>query len=317
MTSKTLPPTAPPARRRVPSHRRRTALRPWLLLSPALVLLGVLLLWPLLRVVLLSFQTYGTKQMLRHTTEWVGLKNYQRVLGDDFLWRTVLPNTVGFAAVCVMLTVALGMLVALFLKTLGPVARWTCSMSMMVAWAVPAVTGTYVWVWLFDPLNGLVTHLLGGMGLIETGTVNWFTERWSFYSIATLNVVHHGFPFVAVTLYAGMLTIGDELYEAARVDGAGSWRRFWQITFPLLRPVLAVVTILSTIWDFKVFTQVFLMPGGDGANREVYNLGVWSYITSFSQGKYGLGSAIAVLLTGLLLVITVLYLRTLFAEEEL
>jgi len=132
-----------------------------------------------------------------------------------------------------------------------------------------------------------------------------------------LNVVHHGFPFVAITVLAALMTVPKELYEAAIVDGANAWHRFWSITVPILMPVFSVVTILSTIWDFKVFTQVYLMPGGNGGNPHVFNLGVWSYIQSFSQGKYGMGSAIAVLLTGILLLITLIYMRTLFREEDL
>jgi N,N'-diacetylchitobiose transport system permease protein len=122
---------------------------------------------------------------------------------------------------------------------------------------------------------------------------------------------------VALTVLAGLLTISKEMQEAATMDGAGPWRRFWSITFPTLRPVFAVVTILSTIWDFKVFTQLYLMPGGDGGNRGVLNLGTWSYIESFAQNQYGLGSAIAVLLTVLLMAITLVYLRVLFRDEAL
>lgn len=299
------------------SARRARAARPWLLLAPTLTILAVLLAWPLGRVVWLSFQNYGLRELNRGTTNFIGLDNYVEVLGSGYLWSVVLPNTVGFAAVCVAATVALGTLVALFLRTLPTGWRFAAGSAVMVAWAVPAITGTYVWVFLFDPADGLVTHALGAVDLIETGQVNWFLDRVGFFAIAALNVVHHGFPFVAVTVLAGLLTVPDELYEAATIDGAGAWRRFWHVTVPTLKPVFAVVTILSTIWDFKVFTQIYLMPGGGGTNRAVFNLGVWSYIQSFAQGKYGLGSAIAVLLTLLLLAITTVYLRTLFAEEEL
>lgn len=302
------------APRRPPPWRR--ASRPWLLLAPTLVILGVLLLWPLARVVNLSFQEYGLRQLASGETNYVGLDNYREILGSEYLWTVVLPNTVGFAVACVVLTVGLGTLVALFLNMLGTVWRSVCSTAIMVAWAVPAITGTYVWVWLFDPLNGLVANVLSSLGVIDPGTVNWFADRFGFYSIATLNVVHHGFPFVAITILAGLMTVPVELYEAAIMDGANAWRRFWQITVPMLKPIFAVVTILSTIWDFKVFTQIYLMPGGNGGNAEVFNLGVWSYIQSFAQGKYGMGSAIAVLLTGILLVITVVYMRTLFKEED-
>ncbi|NKY11997.1 carbohydrate ABC transporter permease [Cellulomonas hominis] len=317
MTAPTIAPARPPRGPRVRLRRRLTRGRPWLLLAPALAVLAVLLLWPLVRVVLLSFQDYGLKQIASGTDNYVGLDNYRAILGDPFLWTVVLPNTVGFAAICVALTVAVGTGVALFLNTLSRTWRTLCSTAVMVAWAVPAVTGTYVFVWLFDPLNGLVSSVLDGLGLIDPATTNWFTDRFTFYAIATLNVVHHGFPFVAITVLAGLMTVPTELYEAATMDGANALRRFRSITVPVLKPVFAVVTILSTIWDFKVFTQIYLMPGGNGGNKDVFNLGVWSYIQSFAQGKYGMGSAIAVLLTLILLAITVVYLRTLFREDEL
>lgn len=295
---------------------QRRALRPWLLLAPALTAIALLLLWPIARVVLLSFQEYGLREIYTGESNYTGLDNYQDLLSDPLLWHTVLPNTALFAAACVALTVATGTLVALLLRRLGRVWRVICSTAVMTAWAMPAVTGTYVWIWVFDPLNGVVSGALDSLGLIEPRETNWFTDRWSFYAIALLNIVHHGFPFVALTVYAGLLTIPRELPEAALMDGAGAWQRFWHITVPTIRPIFLVVTILSTIWDFKVFTQIYLMPGGDGSQEDVLNLGVWSYISSFNRNDYGTGSAIAVLLTLLLLAITVLYVRALFKERD-
>nr|WP_283774653.1 sugar ABC transporter permease [Brachybacterium equifaecis] len=299
--------------------RRRAArgAAPWLLLAPSLILLGVLLIWPLVRVVDLSLQEYRLRNLLRGDTNYVGLANYTDILGNGFLWKTVLPNTVGFAVVCVALTMIVGVAVALFLNSLSGFWRAVCTTAIMIAWAIPAMTGTYVFVWLFDPLNGLVATVLDSAGILDAGSWNWFTNRWAFYAIATLNVVYHGFPFIAVTVLAGLLTVPKELYEAAALDGAGPWKRFANVTIPGIRPILAVCVILSTIWDFKVFTQIYLMPGGDGSNRSVMNLGVWSYSESFSQGMYGMGSAIAVLLTVLLLAISVVYMRTLMKEDEL
>ena len=290
---------------------------PWLLQVPALVVLFGLLVFPLARVAILSVQDFGLRELVTGESTWVGLDNFREVLTDPLLWKVALPNTVVFAAVNVFLTVALGTAVALLLARLGPWARGVLTSTIMVAWAMPAVTGTYVWVYLFDARDGFVMQTLGSLGLVDPETTNWFTERIPFYAIATANVVHHGFPFVAVTVLAGLMTVPREMLEAASLDGAGAWRRFRHVTMPLLKPVFAVVTILSTIWDFKVFTQIYLMPGGSGTNREVLNLGTWSYITAISQNRYGLGAAIAVLLTLLLLVITAVYLRTLFRQEEL
>jgi N,N'-diacetylchitobiose transport system permease protein len=303
-----------------PGRPRRSAsrtARPWLLLAPALIVMGGLLLYPLLRVVLISLQDFGLRQLVSGRTSWVGFDNYAELLGDADLWRTVLPNTVVFAVVAVALTVVVGTLVALLLARLRPLTRGIVTTAIMVAWAVPAVTGTYVWIFLFTPGDGLAVQALDALGLTDAATANPFASRISFSGVATLNVVHHGFPFVALTVLAGLLTVPQEVTEAAIVDGAGAWRRFWSVTFPMLRPVFAVVTVLSTIWDFKVFTQIYLMPGGDGVNRGVLNLGTWSYVESFAQNRYGLGAAIAVLLTVLLLIITVGYLRLLFKEDEL
>ncbi|MEE1930492.1 sugar ABC transporter permease [Streptomyces sp. TRM 70351] len=304
------------ARRAARAARRRRSARPWLLMAPALLAVGGLLLWPLGRVVWMSFQDYGLREIVTGTTNFTGTANYAEILGSSYLWTTVLPNTVLFAAACVALTVVLGTLVALLLHRLGRLWRTVTASVLMMAWAMPAVTGTYVWVWLFDPLGGAVVQGLGAFGLVEPTETNWFTGRLSFYAIATLNVVHHGFPFVAVTVFAGLLTIPRELHEAGVVDGANAWQRFWAVTVPSIRPVFLVVIILSTIWDMKVFVQLYLMPGGDGANPEVLNLGVWSYVESFAQRQYGMGAAIAVLLTLLLLGVTVLYIRALLRESE-
>jgi N,N'-diacetylchitobiose transport system permease protein len=288
-----------------------------LLLAPALLVMGGLLLYPLVRVLVLSLQNFGLRELVSGRTNWVGLDNYVELLGDADLWATVLPNTVLFAVAAVALTVVFGTLVALLLARLAPVTRGIVTTAIMVAWAIPAVTGTYVWVFVFTPGDGLAVQALDALGLVDAETANPFASRLSFFAVATLNVVHHGFPFVALTVLAGLLTVPQEITEAAVVDGANAWRRFWSVTFPMLRPVFAVVTVLSTIWDFKVFTQIYLMPGGDGVNRGVLTLGTWSYVESFAQNRYGLGAAIAVLLTALLLVITMAYLRLLFREEEL
>ncbi|KJQ53736.1 carbohydrate ABC transporter permease [Microbacterium sp. SA39] len=292
------------------------AARPWLLLAPGLIILAVLMLWPLVQVVIYSLQDYGLREINTGESNWIGLENYVEALTDPTLWTVVLPNTVGFAAVAVFVTVTVGTLVALLLARLGTVWRTIVSSCIMVAWAMPAVTGTYVWTFIFDADRGIFNSVLKDLGLME-GSVNWFTNQWSFYAIVLLNVVHHGFPFVAITVLAGLLGVSKEMLEAAALDGAGAWRRFWQIIFPTLRPVFSVVIILSTIWDFKVFAQVYLMPGGSGGNRSVLNLGVWSYVESFGQNRYGFGAALAVLLTLVLIGITIVYIRSLMKEDEL
>ena len=188
---------------------------------------------------------------------YTGSTTTRDLLGSALCGRRSCPTPSFFAVACVGLTVALGTLVALLLNRLGPAWRLICSIAIIAAWAMPAVTGTYVWIWLFQPQDGMVSDVLEPRPDRPRAT-NWFTDRGPFYAIATLNVVHHGFPFVAITVLAGLMTIPKELYEAGELDGANAWQRFWKITVPTIKPVFLVVTILSTIWDFKVFTQIYL-----------------------------------------------------------
>jgi N,N'-diacetylchitobiose transport system permease protein len=122
-------------------------------------------------------------------------------------------------------------------------------------------------------------------------------------------VLWQGFPFIAVSVLAGLKTIPAELHESARVDGGGPWRIFWRVTYPLLKPIFGVLLLLSVIWDFGVFTQVYIVIGELG-NRDEYNLGVYAYDRAFTlPPTYGVASALAFILTAVLLVVTVGYVR--------
>ncbi|MGX4652688.1 carbohydrate ABC transporter permease [Micromonospora sp. SCSIO 07396] len=318
-------PTA--AARDIPARRRpRVDRLPYLLLLPCLVVIGVLLLWPLGQVVTMSFFRLNSVRQLRGDREWpfVGLANYTQILGDPF-FRTVLRNTVLFAAANVLLTMVLGTLVGLLLHRLGRKMATFVASCVMLAWATPALTGTIVWKWIFDDTSGLVTWAFNALpdglsqaifGRTDWSGYGWFNSPLLFFAILTLVVVWHSFPFIAVSVLAGLKSVPSELHEAARVDGAGPWTVFWKITFPLLRPVFGILVVLSTIWDFKVFTQQFVLAGGT-QDRPTFMLSIYSYAEAFSPPpKYGVGSAIAVILTLILLVVTGLYVRMVLRQED-
>ncbi|MET7471369.1 carbohydrate ABC transporter permease [Micromonospora sp. NPDC005686] len=311
-----------PARRR----RRRVDHLPYLLLLPCLAIIAVLLLWPLGQVVWMSFHKLDSVRQLRGDREWpwVGLANYAQILGDPF-FRTVLRNTVLFALANVALTMILGTLVGLLLNRLGKKMATFVASCVMLAWATPALTGTIVWKWIFDDTSGLVTWLFNKLpdglstalfGRSDWTGYGWFNDPLLFFAILTLVVVWHSFPFIAVSVLAGLKSVPTELQEAARVDGAGPWKVFWSVTFPVLRPVFGILVVLSTIWDFKVFTQQFVLAGGT-QDRSTFMLSIYSYAEAFSPPpKYGLGSAIAVILTVILLVVTALYVRMVLRQED-
>ncbi|WP_431727644.1 carbohydrate ABC transporter permease [Verrucosispora sp. TAA-831] len=326
MTTLTEMPEAAAARETPVRRRRRVDRLPYLLLLPCLVIIGVLLLWPLGQVVVMSFHRLDNVRQLRGDRDWpwIGLGNYTQILSDPFFW-TVLRNTVLFAAANVALTMVLGTLVGLLLNRLGQRMAAFVASCVMLAWATPALTGTIVWKWIFNDTSGLVTWAFNALpdglsqalfGRTDWTGYGWFNSPLLFFAILTLVVVWHSFPFVAVSVLAGLKSVPSELHEAARVDGAGPWRVFWQVTVPLLRPVFGILVVLSTIWDFKVFTQYYVLAGGT-QDRPTFMLSVYSYAEAFSPPpKYGLGAAVAVILTLILLVVTGVYVRMVLKQEE-
>jgi N,N'-diacetylchitobiose transport system permease protein len=295
--------------------RRLRPLVPYALLAPSLAVLAAVLAYPLYRLVVLSFQQYGLRELFGGTEgRFIGLQNYRSILGDAFFW-TVVARTIAFAAVCVGLTMVLGTLVALLLRRLGKGMRLLVTAGLVAAWATPVLTAVAIWQWLFDFEFGVVNWLLTRLGVGDFVNHNWFDRPLEGFTVIVLVVVWGALPFVAVTLHAGLTQVPAELEEAARVDGAGAWQVFWKVTFPLLRPVVLILTTLSIIWDFKVFTQIWVMlnqrPG-----RDYYLLGIWSYSESFGVSNYGKGATIAVVMVVLLMVLTSFYVRQMLRAVE-
>lgn len=188
--------------------------------------------------------------------------------------------------------------------------RFVLMMAALGAWATPAITGSTVWVFLFDPDFGPVNKLLG------LGDFSWTYGRYSAFALVLLEVVWCSFPFVMVTVYAGIKAIPSEVLEAAALDGASQWRIWRSVMAPVLRPILVVVTIQSIIWDFKVFTQIYVMTNGGGIAYQNLVLNVYAYQKAFASSQYSLGSAIGVVMLLILLAVTLVYLRLLRRQGE-
>jgi N,N'-diacetylchitobiose transport system permease protein len=311
------------------SFRQRTGIwikkrgvGPYLLLLPATAVIAALILWPAVQVGLFSFQNYGLMQISGVLpAQWIGFANYSQILHDPEFWSS-LRISLYFAAVVVPLTLILGTLVGLLLERLGPRMRTFVSVSAILAWATPAVSASVIFAWLVDPDGGVVDWALSKLPSWLGGGAHWSGYSWTnaalpAYAVLTVMLVWTGFPFIAVTVLAGLRTVPSELHEAARVDGAGPWRDFWKVTFPLLRPIFLVLALLSTIWDFGMFTQAYIVTGNLG-NRDEYNLGLYEYSQAFTQPPhYGLASAAAFVLTIILLIVTVGYVRAAIKQGAL
>ncbi|WP_028647160.1 carbohydrate ABC transporter permease [Nocardiopsis sp. CNT312] len=313
-------PAEPPAARA--AKRRRTIPAPYLLIAPALLILAVVLLWPIAQMVGYSLTDFTTRNLLPNQPgpSWNGFAHYRELLTDGGFW-TILRNTVVVCVLMVGITMVLGTLVGLLLHQTPKWFAGFVSIGMMLAWATPALSASLVFRWLFLPERGLVNVALDQLPdwLVGDGWLeyNWFLEPLSLFSVLVMVIVWQSFPFIAVSVLAGLKSIPSELYEAAKMDGASAWKAFWNITFPMLRPLFALLLVLQIIWDLRVFTQLYTLANSF-ANRDVYLLSYYIYQQGFSAtpANYGMGSAIAVVMTVMILAVTAYYLRIMIRQGE-
>jgi ABC-type sugar transport system permease subunit len=299
---------------RLATFIRRHKLAPYLLLLPALIGISLVLLWPLIQVGIFSFQNYGLPQITGALpTQWVGLANFTTTFRDPEFWLS-LRISVLFAIVVVPVTLVTGTIVGLMLNRLGKKMSIFVSTAALMAWATPPVSAAVLFYWMFSPDGGVVDWTLSRMPHWLVGSTNWSQYNWATtgalpaYVMIAILVIWQAFPFIAVTVLAGLKTIPGELNEAARVDGAGPWRIYWRVTFPLMRPIYLVLLLLSVIWDFNIFTQSYIIAGL--ANLNEYNLSLYIYDKAFTfPPSYGLGGALALIFALILLVVTVGYVR--------
>jgi N,N'-diacetylchitobiose transport system permease protein len=305
---------SPAPRGRAPRRRRRGGFTPYALLLPALIVLAAITAWPLVQLVIMSFQRFGREQVFGAPPEFVGFDNYLAVLTDDAFWA-VLGRSLAFAAVCVIVTMVLGVLVALLMKRLGTALRTLVSIGLLLAWAMPPLSATIVWGWIFDTQYGVLNHVLSDWFGLPFEGHSWLIEPLSFFFVAAIIIVWGAVPFVAFTVYAGLTQVPDEVMEAAQLDGAGGAKRFFFVIVPYIRSILIVVTILQVIWDLRVFTQIYALQSIGGLAEQTNTLGVYIYRVSLGSGDFGMGGAISVIVVLLLVAISIFYVRRSIKED--
>ncbi|XVS60478.1 carbohydrate ABC transporter permease [Actinosynnema sp. CA-299493] len=303
------PPSTPPP------PRRRTSWWPYLLIAPTVLATGFLLLYPLARNVVISVQEFGLPQLVRGDARFVGLANYTRVLTDPEFWAVV-RRTLVFTAVNVVLIMVLSTLVALLLVRLGKWARLLVMSGLVLVWATPVIAATTVFQWLFQSRLGVVNWVLVGLGFDGYRDYTWFADGPATFAILVALIVWQSVPFAALSLYAAMVTIPSELHEAARMDGAGAWRVFSSITFPVLRAMFGLITCLEVIWVVKAFVQIWVISQG-GPGRATTTLPVYAFQVAQSLQRYDLGAAVSMLMVLLLVLVLLAYFRQMYRQEGL
>ncbi|MFF4514434.1 carbohydrate ABC transporter permease [Streptomyces mirabilis] len=307
----------PPAVPKAPRRRRTSGggAVPWALLAPCLLILALVMGYPLVRLVTLSFQKFGQSQLWGfQPAESVGFDNFGKVLGDSEFWAVVV-RTIVFAVGSVVFTMVIGMLIALLLQRVSGWVKTLINIALVASWGMPIIVATTVFKWLFDSDYGVFNALLSKLPGVDMIGHNWFARGPQGLAVIMLLVVWGAVPFVVITLSAGLTQVPSELEEAARLDGAGAWGVFRYVTLPILKPIVVMLTTLSVIWDMGVFPQVFVMRGGH-PEAEFQLLTTYSYDRAFVVNDYAQGSAIALLTVLLLLGVVAVYMRQMLQIGE-
>jgi len=274
---------------------------PWLLLAPALAAVSFIVLLPVAQTVWLSLH----RAILTRPRDrpFIGLDNYAALLADPLFWESLRHSLVWVVAT-VALQFALGFTAALLLNR----SFWWRSAAralIVVPWALPSVIIGLTWSWMLDFNLGVANELLLRSGILSE-SVAWLARPDTAMPAVILALVWQGFPFFAVTLLAGLQAIPAEQYEAATVDGAGSWRCFIHVTLPGLAGVIATTLLLRMIWVANSLDVILVMTGG-GPGTATHTLPLYAFLKAWSGLDFGYGSALAVVLTLLLLGVVIAY----------
>jgi N,N'-diacetylchitobiose transport system permease protein len=289
---------------------------PYLLVLPVVLVLAAILGYPIYYLVKLSLQKYGLLELVQHHGEYIGLDNFRTVLHDPVFWH-VLLRTVVFTAVNVGLTMVLGTLGALLLVRVSTWVRLLLTTGLVLVWAMPPVVAVQVWSWMTNSENGVLNYIL--TDVLHVGNYfqhNWYETTFSQYSMVTSLVVWGAIPFVTITVYAALSQVPHELVEAAQIDGARAWRIFKDVTLPVLMPVLLILTSLSIIWDFGVFTQPYLLIGPGQQTTSNYLMSTYLYFEGFGKTDFGIGAAISILMLAIVAALSVVYVQRMLRVGE-
>ncbi|MGN7970743.1 carbohydrate ABC transporter permease [Microbacterium sp. 22296] len=290
-----------PARR----SRRRGQWAAWAFIAPVVIYLAVFYAYPLYRNLDLSLRDYTVRSFIDGNAPFVWFANYIAVFTDATFWPALM-NTATFTLVSIVFQYSIGMALAVFFFQRFPLSA-TLRALFLVPWLLPLLVSASAWSWMLNSESGVVNFFLTSIGL---GQVNWLTSpQWSLISVLIANI-WIGIPFNLVILYSGLQNISTDIYEAASIDGANAWQKFWRITFPLLRPVSAITILLGLVYTLKVFDIIWIMTrGGPGSTSTTF--AIWSYRLGFGSALPDLSPAAAVgnLLIVIALVFGLIYIR--------
>ena len=281
------------------------------LLVPALLFSFTLVLTPIANTLWMSLHDMNLGRPAR-MYRFVGLLHYESLLSDERVWRAVLASLVYSSAVTGGAS-AIGLGLALLINKRTP-GVWIARTLLALPWAIPGVIAAFIFMWIFDTSFGVVNYWLIHSGIVHQA-VPWASYPTTAMMLVSLVGIWKIVPFVMLTQLAGLQAIPDELYQAARVDGANRRQEFWHITWPALASVRVVTVILTGLVTFREFGQIFVITGG-GPDRSTETLSVKIYIEAFQNFQFGYASALGVVMVLISLSFTIGVKRSMGARAD-
>ena len=277
------------------------AASPYLFILPFVIFCLILLLYPVVYSLALSFRDATVETFVSGEMPFNGLTQYQAALADPIFWKALI-NTLLFAFFSILFQFTIGFLLALLFQANFPLKNF-CLAALLIPWVSPVLTAANIFKGLFNEVGPI--NRIGQ--LIGLGPFPWLSDPDYALPATIVTNIWIGFPFNFILLYAGMRSIPEDVYEAAKIDGASFWERVAYITMPLLKPVSVAVLMLGTIYTVKVFDVVWIMTGGGPANG-THLLSTYAYQVGFSVLNFGQAAAIATLLVLLVLLLNLVQL---------
>jgi ABC-type sugar transport system permease subunit len=276
----------------------------WILILPALIIMLGIVLFPVTYTFWESLHLHDLRMPWR-SYRFMGLQNYAQILQDGRFYEAMI-HTIGFTIISVGLELVLGLVLALSLNRSFR-GRGLGRAVSLLPWAIPTVVAALLWRFLFDDQFGLTTTVLTKVGLLPGGFV-WFTDAIAAWVPVILADVWKTTPFVALLLLAGLQSIDGSLYEAARVDGASSWKQFLHITLPMLKPAIVVALIFRTLDAFRVFDLIYVLTGG-GPGTSTEPIALYTFTSLLQNLRFGFGSALSIIIFLVVLSLALVYIR--------
>lgn len=312
VTTATRPPAVAPASDRIGSplpHRGLRHLRDhvtaWAFATPVALYLALFFAYPLYRNLDLSLRDYTVMSFVHGGAKFIGLKNYSTAIHDPVFSEAVW-HTAFFVGISLLFQYTIGLALAIFFNQHFRLSGMLRAL-LLVPWLLPLIVSATVWAWMLNSESGVVNAFLRAVG---GSNIHWLTsDPWSLISVTIANV-WIGIPFNLVLLYSGLQGISKDVYEASSLDGATAWKRFWYVTFPLLRPVSAITLLLGFVYTLKVFDIIWIITRG-GPDNSSTTLATWSYQLSFGNllPQFGPGSAVGNMLILVALLAGLVYVR--------